>query len=288
MSDHKPSFRKELIKKRLGKLAANKLSLLGACIFIFMVAISVFAPLLTQYSPSDINLDMISLAPSESHIFGTDRLGRDMLSQILYGGRVSIYVGIFGAITSTIVGTTLGCGAGFFGGMVDKILLKISEVCHSFPQMLLIMILAGIMGQNVNNLIIIFAFTGWMTTFRIVRNQVVSEKEETYVATCKALGLSSTAIMLTQILPNIISPILVSMSVNTANFILSETGLSFLGLGVPITTPTWGNIMNAAKDLEVLTNQWWIWLFPSLTISAFVLAVNFLGDGLRDVLDPKS
>ena len=153
--------------------------------------------------------------------------------------------------------------------------------------MILILILGAVFGKGVGNLLFIFAITGWMTTFRMVRNEFIVLKGETYVQVCEAFGMSKAAIMFKQILPNVLSPVIVAMTVNVATFILSEAGLSFIGIGVPSSTPTWGNILNAAKSMDVLANYWWLWLVPGLVITIFVLAVNFFGDGLRDVLDPK-
>lgn len=229
----------------------------------------------------------MTLPPSVEHLLGTDKLGRDVFSRILYGGRISIYVSVVGAIMGTLIGTILGGIAGYFGGKIDSCLVRVSEIFLTFPNMILILILVSMVGQGVNNLIIIFSITGWMTTFRMVRNEFLRLREETFVEVCKAFGISEISIMFRHILPNAISPIMVSTTLNIANYILQEAGLSFLGLGVPSTIPTWGNIMNAAKSIEILRNYWWLWLSPGLVISIFVLAVNFLGDGLRDVLDPK-
>lgn len=165
--------------------------------------------------------------------------------------------------------------------------IRLSEILQTFPQMILILIMVAILSQGVQNLIIIFSITGWMTTFRMIRNEFMVLREETYVEVNKAFGISDLTIMFKQILPNTLSPIIVSTTINSAGFILSEAGLSYLGLGVPNTVATWGNIMNAAKSLDVIANNWWLWVIPGITISLFVLAVNFFGDGLRDVLDPK-
>ncbi|WP_077369764.1 oligopeptide ABC transporter permease [Anaerosalibacter sp. Marseille-P3206] len=276
-----------LAKRSWNKMLRNKLAMIGLIIFVIMVLASVLAPLLTSYNPSTVDMDSITLAPSREHLLGTDKLGRDVFARILYGGRVSVYVSICGALVGTLIGTILGGIAGYFGGKIDKFLVRLSEVFLTFPNMILILILVGIVGQGVNNLIIIFSLTGWMTTFRMVRNEFLSLREETYVEVCKAFGISEVSIMFKHILPNTLSPIMVSTTLNIAGYILQEAGLSFLGLGVPSTIPTWGNIMNAAKSVEVLKNYWWLWLSPGLVISIFVLAINYLGDGLRDVLDPK-
>lgn len=189
---------------------------------------------------------------------------------------------------SAIVGAGLGALAGYFGGKIDAVLVRISELFQTFPQTVLIMMLVAIIKQRgMQNLIFIFIVTGWMTTFRMVRNEYISLKQETYVKVCEAFGISKSNIMFKQILPNVKSPIIVSITTNVAAFILSEAGISFIGLGIADSTPTWGNILNIAKAASVVTNQWWIWLFPGLAISLFSLAINFLGDGLRDVMDAK-
>ena len=277
-----------LARRGLRKLLKNSLSMVGTVVFTVMVFMSVFAPLFTKYEPGMMNMEESVLPPGPGHWFGTDRLGRDVYTQILYGGRVSLYVGLVGALLGAFLGMVFGILGGYLGGRLDTLLVKISEIFQTFPNMLLVLILAGMMGQGVNNLVIIFSLTGWTTTFRMVRNQILVQKEELYVTACKGFGISDFSIMFRHILPNITSPIFVSITINMAGYILQEAGLSFLGLGVPVTTPTWGNIMNAAKSIQVIRDQWWLWLFPGLTISLFVLSVNFLGDGLRDVLDPRS
>lgn len=198
-----------------------------------------------------------------------------------------ILVGVAGAFSGSLIGMVLGSIAGYFGGKTDALLVRISELFQTFPQMVLILIMVAVLGQGLGNLLIIFSLTGWMTTFRMVRNEFLSLKEETYVKVCEAFGMSKMSIMFGQILPNVMSPVIVATTVNVAGFILQEASLSFLGVGVPTTIPTWGNILNAAKSIDVVTNYWWLWLIPGLVITIFVLAVNFFGDGLRDVLDPK-
>lgn len=276
-----------LLKIRMKKMRSNKLATIGLLVCIGMTLLSVFAPLITSYDPAQMNLSNITQAPSAEHIFGTDKLGRDVFAQVLYGGRVSIYVGVLSALGGTIIGVLTGAIAGYFGGKVDSILLRFSEIFMTFPQLILVLVLVSLLGQGVNNLIIVFVITGWMTTFRLVRNEFLTVREETYVSVCRSFGIPTSSIIFKHMLPNTMSPIIVAFTVNVAGFILAEAGLSFLGLGVPVTTPTWGNIMNAAQSIDVVTNYWWLWLAPGLAISLFVLAINFLGDGLRDILDPK-
>ena len=274
-------------RKNLRKFMNNKLAMIGFVFVVLMVLASVFAPLLTSHDPNKISLGEKTLAPNAEHILGTDKLGRDVFARVLYGGRISILIGVVGAVSGSVIGVVLGSLAGYFGKIVDTLLIRTSEIFQTFPSMILIMILVGIMGQGLGNLIFVFSITGWMTTFRLVRNEFMALKNETYVQVCEAFGMPKSSIMFKQILPNIMSPVIVSTTVNVAGFILSEAGLSFLGIGVPSSMATWGNILNAAKSVEVVSNYPWLWLTPGIAISVFVLAINFFGDGLRDVLDPK-
>lgn len=276
-----------LLYRNMKRLLKNKLAVMGIVIILIFLILAVFAPLFTSFDPNTIDLNAVGASPSSTHIFGTDKLGRDVFARILYGGRTSITVGVLSALSGSLIGVVFGCVAGYFGGKIDALFIRLSEILQTFPQMILILIMVAIMSQGVQNLIIIFSITGWMTTFRMIRNEFMVLREETYVEVNKAFGISDVTIMFKQILPNTLSPIIVSATINSAGFILSEAGLSYLGLGVPNTVATWGNIMNAAKSLDVIANNWWLWVIPGVTISLFVLAVNFFGDGLRDVLDPK-
>lgn len=276
-----------LLYRNMKRLLKNKLAVMGIIIILIFIILAVFAPLFTSFKPNTIDLNAVGASPSSTHIFGTDKLGRDVFARILYGGRTSITVGVLSALSGSLIGVVFGCVAGYFGGKIDFLFIRLSEILQTFPQMILILIMVAIMSQGVQNLIIIFSITGWMTTFRMIRNEFMVLREETYVEVNKAFGISDVTIMFKQILPNTLSPIIVSTTINSAGFILSEAGLSYLGLGVPNTVATWGNIMNAAKSLDVIANNWWLWVIPGITISLFVLAVNFFGDGLRDVLDPK-
>ena len=263
-----------LMRKNIRKFVNNRLAMIGMVFAALIILSAIFAPLLTSYDPGEVNLAEKSLAPCAEHILGTDKLGRDVFSRVLYGGRVSVFVGVVGALSGSLIGMVLGSIAGYFGGKVDSLIIRISEIFQTFPQMILIMIL-------------VFSVTGWMTTFRMVRNEFLALREETYVQVCEAFGMSKSSIMFKQILPNVLSPVIVATTVNVAGFILSEASLSFLGVGVPSSVATWGNILNAAKSVEVVSNYWWLWAVPGVVISVFVLAINFFGDGLRDVLDPK-
>ncbi|WP_283674205.1 ABC transporter permease [Butyricicoccus sp. Marseille-Q5471] len=276
-----------LLKKNIRKFLNNRLAMVGLVVIIVMVAACVAGALMgVDYNTPD--LSNMKAGPSGEHLFGTDTIGRDLFARVLYGGCYSILIGVLCAVLSNVIGAALGAVAGYFGGKVDKLLVRVSEIFQAFPQLVLVMMIVAIMNQRgLGNLLFIFVITGWMTTFRMVRNEYLSLKNETYVKVCEAFGMSNRRIMFGQILPNVMSPIIVSTTTNVAFFILQEAALSFIGLGVADSTPTWGNILNAAKSVAVVTNQWWIWVFPGLAITLFVLAINFFGDGLRDVLDAK-
>ena len=276
-----------LARRNWEKLKRNKLAMVGFAIIVFMVLCAIFAPLLTPYQPNEIDLANRAKPPSLDHPLGTDKLGRDVLARILYGARISIVIGLSGALGGALIGTVLGCVSGYFGGWLDKVMLRVSEIFMTFPQIILVLILVVYMGQGLVNLILIFSITGWTGTYRLVRSRVLSLREEHFVEACRAFGIGRGSIMFRHILPNTLSPVIVSVTLSTAGYILAESGLSFLGLGVPSDVPTWGNIINAAKAVDVIQNNPWLWLPPGMAISLFVLGVNFFGDGLRDVLDPN-
>lgn len=283
----KKSAGSALFRKNVRKFMNNKLAVIGL-ITILIITIACLAGLFLKLDYAKPNIRNMKAAPSGQFLFGTDTIGRDLLARVLYGGCYSIFIGVFCAVMSSLVGAVLGAVAGYLGGKVDKAIVRFSELFQAFPQLVLVMMMVAIVNKRgLANLIIIFIATGWMTTFRMVRNEFMSLKGETYIKVCESFGMKKSSIMFGQILPNVMSPIIVSTTTNVAFFILQEAALSFIGLGVSDATPTWGNILNAAKSLSVVTDQWWIWVFPGAAITLFVLAINFFGDGLRDVLDPK-
>lgn len=248
---------------------------------------AIFAVQISGVEPDYIDPINSRLGPSWDHLMGTDQLGRDMLSRILSGARQSIYIGVLASFLANLIGTVLGAIAGYLGGKIDTIVMRVSELVMTFPQLILVLIFVSLLGQGINNVIIVFALTGWMTTFRLVRGEFFSLREEAFVEADRAFGFSKPRIIFKHLLPNTLSPIVVAFTVNIAIFIIAEAGLSFLGLGVPVTTPTWGNLLTAAQNPVVVNEYWWLWVFPALSIAIFVLGVNFVGDGLRDVLDPR-
>ena len=281
------TVRKGMKNRALRKLLANKLSILGIIIFIVILLMCVFAPLFTSYSATKVDLKNILSPPSGGHILGTDKIGRDIWARVLFGGRISIAVGLGSALLATLLGVSLGTIAGYKGGWFDGVIMKISEILMSFPQIILVLMLVTITGQSLWNLIFIFSLTGWPSMYRMARSQILSLREAEYVQALKAFGIGSMRIAFVHILPNAIGPIFVNITLSTAMFILQEASLSFLGLGVPLEVATWGNILNAAQDLMILKNSWWVWLPTGIVVTLFVVGINFIGDGLRDATDPS-
>ena len=288
LSKQKNKMRSAMAKRSLNKMISNKLGMIGFIVVVVMSLMSILAPVLTNIDPAVTDMANINKAPGGLHILGTDSIGRDLFSRLLYGGRISISIGIISALTTSFIGTVFGLIAGYFRGIVDSFLVRLSEVIQTVPMIILVMVLVTIIGPGVRNMVLVFSLTGWMTVFRIVRNEVLRLREETYVEVNRAFGISNGKIMFSQILPNTLSPIIVATTINVAFFILSETELSFLGLGVPTNISTWGTIINGAKSLSVIENQWWLWIIPGAVISLFIMSINFFGDALRDVLDPKN
>ena len=283
MTEKVPSTARLLVRN----FAGNLTGMLGL-LFIFLIIISaIFAEEISGYDPNLMDGMSTSLSPSTNHLMGTDQLGRDVFSRVLYGGRNSILIGITASFLGNLIGSVLGAIAGYSGGKIDTVLIRISEIFMTFPQLVLVLIFVTIMGQGVSNVIIIFALTGWMTTLRLVRSEFLSLREEAFVEADRAFGFSKRRIIFRHLLPNTMSPIVVAFTINIAIYIIAEAGLSFLGLGVPVTTPTWGNLLSAAQAPVVVEQYWWLWVFPAVAIIAFVTGVNFVGDGLRDVLDPR-
>lgn len=288
LSKQKSKMRSAMAKRSLNKMISNKLGMIGFIVVVVMSLMSILAPVLTNIDPTVTDMANINKAPGGLHILGTDSIGRDLFSRLLYGGRISISIGIISALTTSFIGTVFGLIAGYFRGIVDSLLVRLSEVIQTVPMIILVMVLVTIIGPGVRNMVLVFSLTGWMTVFRIVRNEVLRLREETYVEVNRAFGISNSKIMFSQILPNTLSPIIVATTINVAFFILSETELSFLGLGVPTNISTWGTIINGAKSLSVIENQWWLWIIPGAVISLFIMSINFFGNALRDVLDPKN
>lgn len=279
-----------LTNRSLRKLLGNKLALLGGILFITICLLCFAAPLFTAYAPGAISLRDRTAMPSATHILGTDQMGRDIWSRMLYGGRISIVVGLGSALGAAVIGVTLGLFVGYKGGWADRLILKISDVFLAFPQMVLIIMIVALVGKSLENMILIFILTGWPSMYRMARSKVLSLKQEEYVQALRAFGISDVKIAFKHLLPNAIGPIVVNITLSTAMFILQEASLSVLGYGVPQEIATWGNIINVITNAGTIRydwlGYWWMWLPCAVMLILFVLAINFIGDGLRDASDP--
>ena len=275
---------KSKTSRAVRKMLENRLAVIGLVVFAIILISCLLAPLISPYDPLTTDLRAMTQPPSLQHLFGTDKLGRDVFSRTLYGGRLSILIGLGSALGAAVIGVLLGCYGGYKGGLFDKIVLRLSEIFMSFPQLILVMMLGTIFGRGLWNLIFIFILTGWGGVYRQARAKMLSLREEEYVQSMRAFGLSDFVIAYKHMLPNAIGPVVVNLTLSTAMFILDEAAMSFLGLGVPPEIATWGNILNAAQDLYVMQNYWW--LPVGIVVSLFVISINCIGDGLRDSTDP--
>ena len=265
----------------------HRLALTGLGVLLLVALAAALAPYLTPYTFDVQDLTIIGTPqpPSRAHLFGTDELGRDALTSVLYGARISMTVGLVSALISTLLGTLVGALSGYFRGWVDTALMRLTDIMLSIPLLPLVILLSGMLRPSVGLLIGIIGALGWMGTARLVRGQFLSLREREYVEASRALGGSHSRIMFRHILPNALGPIVVSTTLAVGSGIMLESALSFLGLGVQPPTPTWGNLLNSAS--QWLQGAPWLAVFPGLMILITVLSVNFLGDGLRDALDPR-
>ncbi len=266
-------------------LLKNRLAVIGGILVLLVFIVSIFAPFFSPYNPSTIDIKHILAGPSFQHLFGTDDLGRDILSRMLYGGRVSLEVGFIAVSIATIIGLILGSLAGYYGGWIDSIIMRIVDIMLSIPTIFLVLSVIAILEPSITNIMIVIGLTSWMEPARLIRGEFISIKEREFVLAARAMGAADNRIMLRHILPNGISPILVSATMGVGAAILIESGLSFLGLGVQPPTPSWGSLLSSGKDnIEI---AWWLSAFPGLAILITVLGYNLLGEGIRDALDPR-
>ncbi|MFQ5455350.1 MAG: ABC transporter permease [Nitrospirota bacterium] len=263
----------------------NKLAIAGAVILIILVIVAIAAPILSPYNPFQQNITQGLSRPSNDHILGQDRLGRDILSRIIYGSRISLSVGISVVGISLIVGITIGALAGFYGGLIDEIFMRIADILLAFPGILLAIAFTAVMGPDINNVIIALSLLGWVGYARIVRGQILYTRELDYVIAAKAIGVTTPYLITFHILPNIIAPVIVEATFGLAGVIIAESGLSFLGLGIQPPTPSWGAMLNEGREFILIAPH--LITFPGIAIMLVVMSINFVGDGLRDMLDVK-
>lgn len=264
----------------------NPLARTGLCIVFFMLTIALLAPWIAPYDPNAINVKKILLAPSTQHWMGTDGLGRDVFSRMLFGAWSSIQVGFVAVGISSAIGIVLGALAGFYRGWVDTLIMRLVDIMLSIPSFFLILAVIAFLTPSIINIMIVIGLTSWMGVTRLVRAEFLSLREREFVMASRTLGAKDMRLIFTHLLPNSLTPIIVSSVLGVASAVLMESGLSFLGLGVQPPQASWGNILTDGK--EYIQFAWWLSLFPGLAILVTVLGYNLLGEGLRDALDPRS
>ena len=282
-----------MIKKneKIIRLVRNKGLMIGGIILLLLTIIALAAPVISPYDPNSTNLQERLVRPfSESkignyHVFGTDSLGRDLLSRIIYGTRISLLVGLFGSIGAGLVGVTLGATAGYYGRHIDSIIMRATDIGLSIPFVLLAMSVSLVLGSGLANVILVLSVTGWMNFARVTRGAAMKIRKEQYIEAATVYNCPSSRIIFRQMIPNLIAPIIVICSQQFGVMIYSEATLSFLGFGVPVDVPTWGRMISDGQ--AYISNYWWISTIPGIVLTITVIAAFLFGDGLRDYLDPK-
>ncbi len=256
----------------------------GLVLIILWMVLALLAPVIAPYSPLAQNVNDRLQPPSQAHIFGTDELGRDIYSRVLYGGRITMPAGLLVVVIGGMLGLLFGSVAGFFGGIIDESMMRLSELFMAFPTIILAMAVTAALGPDIRNAIIALVIVWWPAYARLVRGQVLKVKNQEFVEAAHCIGATRTRILIRTVLPNTLSPILVMLTVDIGAAVLTFAGLSFLGLGPEPTSPEWGRMVSVGVDYF---DQWWTWLFAGLAIAGLVIGFNFIGDGIRDLNDPR-
>jgi peptide/nickel transport system permease protein len=264
---------------------STPLAMIGTVIIFMFLTIAIFAPLLTSYSPTEQFMEERLLPPSSQHIFGTDQYGRDIFCRVVYGARVEVWIIFIVSIISVMIGLVVGVTAGYFGGAIDEILMRITDMFLAFPRLVLAMTLTAVLGPNLTNTMIAISLVDWTVYARLARAEAMKVKSQPYIEAIRAIGAKDLRIIVFHVLPMSISPVIVQLTLRMGTIILTAAGLGFLGLGAQPPTPEWGAIVSDGRNY--LVDQWWISTFPGMAIAFVVLGFNLLGDGIRDILDPR-
>ncbi len=272
----------------LGRYARNRVAVAAAAVLLLIMLAALLAPLITHYDPNATDIRVLNQGPGPGHLLGTDELGRDELARLLYGGRVSLAVGLVSAAISMIVGILAGATAGYFGGWADSVLMRFVDVVISIPALALLIVVASIVPNGgLTTVMLVIGLVSWPSVARIVRAEFLGLRKRDFVEAERAAGAGGSRIMWRHLLPNAMAPIIVSAALGVANAILTEAALSFLGLGVQQPTPSWGNMLQAASNWRALALYWWQWVPAGLAVLLTTVCIYILGDALRDSLDPR-
>lgn len=266
----------------------NKLAVICLSFLVIVTILCIAAPLLTSYDPVKINIRFINKPPSAEHLLGTDKGGRDIIARLLYGGRITLWICFSISVLVTAMGTLIGSVAAYFGGRIDSYLMRFTDFILTFPFLVFVIVLKAVFPDSgISILIFVISILGWGGVARLVRSKILSEKENEYILSAVSIGCKPSRVILKHLLPNVLSTIIVQAILVLAGMIAVETGLSFLGFGVPANIPSWGNMMSDAISPEVIRNQWWVWLPAGFFITATILAINFIGEGFKDAFNPR-
>jgi peptide/nickel transport system permease protein len=274
--------------RALRRFLRHRPALAGAVILSLIVLMAIFAEPLGRVSPIAIDLMAARTGPSAAHLLGSDLVGRDVLSRLVHASRVSLMVGIGAVSLYVVIGVILGAIGGFYGGPIEIAILRLADVVLSFPALILVLVIVALVGPSLTNIILVIGLLGWPRVARLVRGELLSLREREFVQAARAIGASDARLMARHLLPNTAGVVLVAATFGVANAILVEASLSFLGMGVQPPTPSWGNMLTDAQSLSALESMPWLWLPPGTMIFLVIISINFLGDGLRDLFDPRS
>ncbi len=269
------------------RLKKNRMAMISLFILIAMIGLCIFVPILSPYSIEKTDRNNKDQSPTSEHILGTDKIGRDMFVRLFYGGRVSLGLALMVVAIECFIGILLGSISGFYGGLADIVIMRAAEVFMSFPYVMFCITVVAVFGNSVWILIFVLAIISWPNIARIVRGQILTLREMEYMEACEALGISDFRRIFKHLLPNVLAYVIVYATLGMAEVILAETSLSFLGLGVSPPTPTWGNMIQEARNTLIIQQKWWYWIPPGICIFISVMCFNLLGDGMRDAIDPK-
>ncbi|MDR1639461.1 MAG: ABC transporter permease [Clostridiales bacterium] len=265
----------------------NKMAMTGLILIVIFTVAALLAPVLTPHDRDSYNMTRRYAAPSGQNLMGADAMGRDVLTRLLYAGRISLMVGALSSAISAVIGIVLGAIAGFYGKWVDMAIMRIADVFSSLPFYMLAITIMALFEPSVRGTIIVMGFLWWTGAARLLRSQILSLKEMEFMEATTAQGISDFKKITQHLMPNAFGPMIVTITLNIANAILTESALSYLGLGVRVPIPSWGNMLSDAQNMFVLQNYWWMWVPPGLCILITVMSINFVGEGLRDAMDPK-
>jgi peptide/nickel transport system permease protein len=269
----------------LARILRNPLSLAGVLLIGALIVLALVAPLIAPYDPIKSDLSVSLAAPSRAHPFGTDQLGRDILSRILYGTRISLRIAILTAVIATLIGAPMGIVTGYFRGRLDDLLMRVTDMFMAFPRLILAMAIAAALRPTLENVIIAISLAAWPAYARLARSVTLGLREENYVEAARAIGVGSGRLLIRHIFPGVLSPLTIQVSLDMGGIILTAAGLGFIGFGAQPPTPEWGVMISEGRNY--ITQQWWVSTFPGIAISFVVLGFNMLGDGIRDVMDPR-